>query len=104
MELDRHAAIQSERPLAMGQDNLGPLAQPQPQLKLGRRHLLRRAQHPPLPLTVGLEICPQTFQADLNNGEPLPQTGQGIKGHRRRGSAEARAIKRARGQARGPDP
>ena len=105
VELDRQSTIQSERRRAFGQKNLGPLAQAETQLQPWRRPLASpRAEHPPLPLAVGLEIGPHPLQADLNNRKPLPQAGQGIKAHRRCGDPEAGAIKTARSQPRGANP
>jgi hypothetical protein len=105
MDLDRQAAIQSERRWAFGQEHLGPLAQAETQLQPWRRPLAHpRAQHPPLPLAVGLEISPHPLQADLHNRKPLPQAGQGIKTHCCAAGGEAGAIPSARSQPGGANP
>ena len=99
VDLDRQAAIQSERCRAFRQKHLGPLAQAETQLQLWRRPLAYpRAKHPPLPLAVGLEISPQPLQADLNNRKPLAQACQGIKTYRGAGGGKAGAIPSARSQ------
>ena len=105
VELDRQAAIQSKWLRAFGQENLGPLAQAETQLQLWRRPLsYLRAEHPPLPLAVGLEISPHPFQADLNNRKSMPQAGHRVKDYRGGGGAEAGAIKSARSQPGGANP